>query len=108
MKESPQQKSLAKHPLANKLSFTPEDIRWATPDIVAKYRARRLFAHGKIIADLGSGIGFQTFAFAEKFEKVYAVEIDEEKIERAKTNANILGIKNIQFIHGDALNQKVI
>ena len=101
-------KHLEKHSRQKELSFTPEDLRWATPEIAARYRAKRLSAHGKIIADLGCGIGFQTFAFAEKFEKVYAVEIDKEKIERAISNAKALGLKNIQFIHGDALDQEII
>ena len=60
-------KHLEKHSRQKELSFTPEDLRWATPEIAARYRAKRLSAHGKIIADLGCGIGFQTFAFAEKF-----------------------------------------
>ncbi len=97
-----------KHPRQNELSFTAEDLRWATPEMVAKYRAKRLSSYGKVIADLGCGIGFQTFAFAERFEKVYAVEIDKEKLERAQANAEVLGLKNIIFIEGDALSKEVL
>lgn len=97
-----------KHPCQKELSFTAEDLRWATPEMVAKYRAKRLSSYGKIIADLGCGIGFQTFAFAEKFEKLYAVEIDKEKLKCAQANAKVLGLKNIIFIEGDALSKEVL
>ena len=32
-------KALSKHPEAVKLHFRDEDIRWATPEVVAAYRA---------------------------------------------------------------------
>ncbi len=99
-------KALSKHPEAVKLHFSDEDIRWATPEAVADYRAERLRC--KVIADLGCGIGFQAFAFAKKCGKVYAVEIDTEKIESAKKNAKALGISNIEFIAGDVLSDKVL
>ncbi len=100
------QKALLKHSQAAKLTFTADDIRWATPEIVANYRAQRLKCH--TIADLGCGIGFQAFAFAKTCQKVYAVDIDKQKILRAKHNAEILGLKNIIFIYGDALDPLVI
>lgn len=99
-------KTLSKHPEAGKLSYRDEDFRWATPEIVAEYRAQRLKCG--IIADLGCGIGFQALAFAKTCKKVYAVEIDKDKIESAKKNAEILGISNIEFITGDALSGKVL
>lgn len=99
-------KALQKHSKAKKLEYASEDIRWATPEVVAKYRAQRLKC--KVIADLCCGIGFQAFAFAKTCKKVYAVEIDERKLELAKKNAAILGLKNIEFIHGDILDEKVI
>ncbi len=99
-------KALEKHPRAVELEHSPEDIRWATPDVVAQYRAKRL--HCKTIVDVGCGIGFQTFAFAQHCGHVYAVELDKEKIEKAKRNAAVLGLKNITFIHGDALSLEVI
>jgi len=100
------QKALEKHPRAAELEHSAEDIRWATPDVVAQYRAKRL--HCKTIVDVGCGIGFQTFAFAQHCGHVYAIELDKEKIEKAKRNAAVLGLKNITFIHGDALSTEVI
>ncbi len=99
-------KALSKHSRAKKLHYREEDIRWATPEVVAAYRAERLKC--KVIADIGCGIGFQSFAFAKTCKKVYAVEIDKDKIALAKKNAGSLGIKNIEFIHGDALSEKVL
>lgn len=99
-------KALEKHPQTAKLTFTAEDIRWATPQIVAEYRAQRLKCN--TLADIGCGIGLQTFAFAKYCKKVYAVEIDGAKRMRAEKNAAALGIKNITFILGDALNPAVI
>ncbi|MEK6899883.1 MAG: methyltransferase domain-containing protein, partial [Nanoarchaeota archaeon] len=99
-------KALSKHPKAEKLHYKDEDIRWATPEAAADYRAERLKC--KVIADLGCGIGFQAFSFAKKCKKVYAVELNKEKITLAEKNAEILGLKNIEFIHGDILDEKVI
>jgi len=99
-------KALSKHSKAKKLHYRDEDIRWATHELAAAYRAERLKC--KTIVDIGCGIGFQSFAFAKICKKVYAIEIDEEKIKLAKKNAQILGWKNIEFITGDALSEKVI
>ncbi len=99
-------KALEKHPRAGELEHSAEDIRWATPEIVAGYRAKRLQC--QTIVDVGCGIGFQTFAFAKQCGRVYAIEIDTEKIEKAKKNAAVLGFTNIIFIKGDALSPAVI
>jgi SAM-dependent methyltransferase len=99
-------KRIIKHSQEEKLFHTKEDLRWATPEIVADYRAERLKCN--IIADLGCGIGFQTISFAKKCKRVYAVEKDEQKINYAKKNAEILGLNNITFIHGDILDKKTI
>src|SRR3989338_8768394 len=100
------QKALEKHLRAGELQHSEEDIRWATPEMVAEYRAKRLRC--QIIVDIGCGIGFQTFAFAKTCDKVYAIEIDSQKIEKARQNAAVLGLKNITFIHGDALSADVV
>lgn len=98
--------ALEKHPRAEKLQFTADDIRWATPEIVAQYRAQRLACN--TIVDIGCGIGFQSFAFATTCKKVYAIDIDKEKIKRAENNAKFLGLRNITFIQGDALDPAII
>ncbi len=97
---------MKKHARESELSFSRDDLRWATPEIVAQYRAERLRC--KVIADLGCGIGFQTFAFASVCGKVLAVEKDGRKLENARENAKILGLSNIEFIEGDVLDPKIV
>lgn len=79
-----------------------EGLQLSTPEIVAKYIARRLKTD--IIADLGCGIGGQVIFFAKECRKVYAVERNPEKLEYAKQNCRLYGIDNVEFILGDALS----
>ncbi|WP_242492588.1 methyltransferase domain-containing protein [Methanolobus psychrotolerans] len=83
-----------------------DGIRFATPEPVAEYRAKRLQC--KVIADISCGIGGQAIYFAKWCEFVYAIEIDPKKIAYAKKNAKIMGVSNIEFITGDALSSDVI
>lgn len=83
-----------------------DGIRFATPEVVAKYRAKRLKC--KTIADISCGIGGQTIFFAKECEKVYAIEIDPKKIEYAERNCERYGLDNVEFICGDALSEDVI
>lgn len=83
-----------------------DGMRFATPEVVASYRARRLKC--RTIADISCGIGGQTIFFAKECEKVYAVEIDPKKIEYAKNNCKRYGLDNVEFICGDALSGEVI
>jgi len=98
-------RTILKKPQA-KLEYSSDDLRWATPQAVADYRAQRLKC--SVIADIGCGIGFQAIAFAKTCRKVYALDLNQEKLEKAKKNAQISGIKNIEFVYGDALNPEVI
>ncbi|MCK5660830.1 MAG: methyltransferase domain-containing protein, partial [Methanosarcinales archaeon] len=81
-------------------------LRFATPEIVAQYRARRLKTD--VLADISCGIGGQTIFFAKECKKVYAIDIDPEKIEMAKKNCALYGVDNVEFITGDALSEDVI
>lgn len=83
------------------LYMTLDDLRFATNEKAAKYRAKRLKC-GKII-EIGSGIGLQSIEFAKTCKKVIAIEIDKRKHNYAMHNAEALGIKNIEFINADAL-----
>ncbi|RZN15389.1 MAG: class I SAM-dependent methyltransferase [Methanosarcinales archaeon] len=81
-------------------------MRLATPEIVAGYIASRLRTH--TIADLGCGIGIQAIFFAKQCTKVYAVELDSERLDYARENARLYGVSNIEFILADALSDNVI
>src|SRR5574341_2080702 len=80
-------------------------MQLATPEIVARYIAKRLKTD--IIADLGCGIGGQVIFFAKECRKVYAVERNPERLEYAKKNCELYGAKNVEFIEGDALSESV-
>ncbi|WP_406656560.1 methyltransferase domain-containing protein [Methanolobus sp. ZRKC2] len=87
--------------------FSDKDgVRFATPEEVARYRAKRLKCN--TIADISCGIGGQTIYFAKECEQVYAVEIDPKKIAYARKNCAQLGIENVEFICGDALSPETI
>jgi SAM-dependent methyltransferase len=83
-----------------------EGLSLSTPEIVAAYIAKRLKTD--IIADLGCGIGGQVIFFAKECKKVYAVERNPEKLEYAKRNCELYGVKNVEFIPGDALEASTI
>lgn len=88
------------------IEITSDDYRWGTPEMIATYRAQRLACD--IIIDLCCASGFQSFAFAKTCKKVMAIDIDPEKIERAKENAKKLNITNIEFVVGDVLESDII
>ncbi len=92
--------------LPDNLYYNPEDLRFATPKVVADYRAKRLKC-GTIV-DLGCSVGMQSIAFAKQCNKVLAVEIDRRKLRYAQENAKILGIGNVEFILGDVLDNNII
>ncbi|MBR4344067.1 MAG: 23S rRNA (uracil(1939)-C(5))-methyltransferase RlmD [Lachnospiraceae bacterium] len=58
--------------------------------------------YGKTIWDLYCGIGTISLFMAQKAKKVFGVEIVPQAIEDAKKNAEINGIKNVEFICGAA------
>lgn len=91
---------------SKKLASDNQGLRFATPEIVAQYRARRLKTD--VLADISCGVGGQTIFFAKECRKVYAVDIDPKKIELAKTNCAIYDVDNVEFIVGDALDERVV
>jgi arsenite methyltransferase len=59
---------------------------------------------GDIVLDLGSGAGFDAFLSAMKVgETGYVIGIDmtQEMVEKAKLNAEKLGVKNVEFKLGE-------
>lgn len=63
-----------------------------------------LVAPGSIVADLTAGLGVNTFCFASKCSKVYAIEVDEERAQALSTNLKIAGIDNVEVICDDCLS----
>ena len=56
-----------------------------------------------LIYDLYSGTGTISQIFASRAKKVIGVEIVKEAVEKAKENAQLNGIKNVEFIANDVL-----
>ena len=59
---------------------------------------------GDVVVDLGSGAGFDVFLAAKKVGdngKVIGIDMTEEMIEKAKTNAEKYNYKNTEFRLGD-------
>lgn len=59
---------------------------------------------GKSVLELGSSNGFFCFQFAERgAAQVTGVEVIRSQYESAVWSAGVLGLKNVQFRHGDGL-----
>lgn len=59
---------------------------------------------GETVLDLGSGAGFDVFLAAEqvgKAGKVIGVDMTEEMIEKARSNAEKLNMSNVEFRYGE-------
>jgi len=83
------------------LFMTLEDLRFATNNQVARYRAKRLACD--TLVEIGCSIGAQTIEFAKTCKKVIAVDVDERKIRFAKANLEKFGIKNVELLCKDGL-----
>ncbi|NOZ80151.1 MAG: methyltransferase domain-containing protein [DPANN group archaeon] len=84
----------------------PENLRFATNEQVARYRAERLACNHLI--EIGAGIGFQTIAFARTCKRVTAIELDRKRCDMLRKNLEKTGITNVRVIQGDALADEVI
>ena len=76
-----------------------------TPESIAKYIA--LLTRGKTIIDGFCGSGGNVIQFSKYGKKVYAIDIDKNKIDICKNNCNVYECENnIEFILDDYLNMK--
>lgn len=91
---------------ALKLIFNQQDLRFATPQIVAQYRAKRLSCD--VLIELCSGVGLQAIEFAKTCKKVIGIEIDPRKVEYARINAILAKANNVEFICADVLGEKAV
>ena len=82
-----------------------EGLRYATHEIVARYRAERLKKSGvRSLVDVSCGVGIQLIFYAMNLERAYGIDIDPRRIEYARRNAEKYGVSNIEFIAADSLN----
>lgn len=77
-----------------------EGLYSATPEKIALRQAKKM--NCKAIVEGFCGIGGNAIAFAQTGKKVYAIEKNKTRLEMARHNAEIYGVRNkITFIHGD-------
>lgn len=88
------------------LFFTDDDLRYATPDTVARTRAERLAEHGDTAVDVACGSGIQLAFLAHVFDTVVGIELDPDTADRARRNLEALDAE-AKILVGDALDPDV-
>ena len=88
------------------LYFDRYELRYSTPEIVAKYRASRV--RDFTIADVSCGVGIQAIFFSFTNREVLGVDINKKRVEYARKNARNYNSNNIKFIVGDSLSDEII
>jgi len=99
MSRSPKQPILYQ----NELKIPEKYLRFATPAIIASYRAEKLKCEK--LVEIGAGIGGQTFAFAKTCKKILAFESNKENAGILIKNLKKLQIKNVEVVIADALSR---
>ncbi len=88
------------------LFFDRYGLRYSTPEIIGRYRAKRI--RGRSIADLSCGVGLQAIFYSFTNREVLGIDISERRIRYAELNARAYGAKNIRFIVGDCLSDEIV
>lgn len=72
------------------------------PYVVAKM-TEALLRSGPVdkVLEIGTGCGYQTAVIAQLAKSVYTIERIRPLMDRAKKNLKLLGLRNIDFMHGD-------
>lgn len=71
-------------------------IEQTSSEITAKYKSA--LAKGDLLIDITGGFGVDAFYFAKKAKKVIHCEVNEDLSSIATHNAEVLGIKNMDFL----------
>jgi SAM-dependent methyltransferase len=96
-------------PDAASVLLTVEGLEQATRGPIAAARAERLAASARVVADLGCGIGTESWAMARAGLAVRAVEIDPVVADIARHNAEALGLADrITVITGDLTDPELL
>lgn len=74
-----------------------------TPEIIAEYIAN-LAGKEAVVIDGFCGSGGNVIQFSRLCKKIYAIDIDQYKLDICKNNCNVYGCRdNIEYIHSDFL-----
>lgn len=71
------------------------------PYIVARMTEALLESAPRKVLEVGTGCGYQTAVLAPLVKVVYSIERIKALLDRAKLRINELGIRNVNFRHGD-------
>lgn len=93
------QRARAKHPVGDRLWWTPPALEQASSYDVAAHRARRYTGVGRVL-DIGCSVGGDLLALAEVATAV-GVDTDEARLLLAAQNARELGLP-VQLVRADA------
>lgn len=84
------------------LWFDEQGLRYATPDVVARHRAKRLGAHGDVAVDPACGVGIQLAFLAREVDRATGAELDPDTAEFARRNLAALEAEATVVV-GDSL-----
>ena len=71
-----------------------------TPEVLAAHIAER--CRCDLIVDAFAGVGGNAIQFAFSCERVYAIDLDDGRLQIARHNARVYGVEDrIEFLHGD-------
>ena len=90
----------------HELYFDAEGLRYSTPEIVGRYRAKRI--RDTTIADVSCGAGMQAIFFSFTNRDVLGIDVDPRRIKYAILNAKAYSAKNIRFVAGNAFSENIV
>lgn len=93
----------------SKSIFTDEDAYYMScPEVVGQHIANQL-SHFSSAVELCCAVGMLAIQLSKKINKIIAVDVDQNRINDARKNATLYGVKNkIEFIVGDVLNHNLL
>src|SRR5690606_21189191 len=95
----------------NKLRGDWEGLKITNYQITGEHAAERMYAvvGDTPVLEVYTGIGATTFVLARRFSKVYALDLDTDRLEMTKRNLKELNLlQNVELINGDILDEKIL
>jgi SAM-dependent methyltransferase len=93
---------------AKKLGYDPQELDALSPSVTESFcgvgnpLALGELRHGQTVLDLGSGAGLDSLLAARRVGttgKVVGVDLCAAMVEKARRNASLLGLNNVEFLH---------
>lgn len=89
--------------------FGDADAKYmSTPELQAIELANKLRGRYDVGVELCCAIGMLSVQLAKVIPKIYAVDLSTERIRCAEKNAEIYGVKNINFVVGNVIDLQLI